>query len=139
VRDPKIVVGLSETGERDAIVVKRTDGQGVLHYVAWELSQVENEGYMALCVKVGNAVLRMLAGAHEDTFQNYSLVMPPKPVDADVEGIVLHLIHMTHKQKTKAYVATIDELIRRNSTEFENSSIPESWSNLRIAALSFPD
>jgi hypothetical protein len=137
VKEPQIIVGLSGANDRDSLVVRRTDGQGVLHYVAWDFAQIQNEGYMAFCQRVGNAALRMLADAHEETFLNYSLVMPPPPVEYNVEAIVLHLIHRTHKEKTRAYIAAIDELIARNPKDFENSSIAESWSILRIDAVSF--
>lgn len=137
--DPKIIVGLTWKNEQDTLIVMRSDGKGVLHYVAWELASMEKEGYLGQCEKVGNAVLRMLNDAHGEIVQKYPLLKPPSSPVADVRVMVLTLINLSRSHGTKAYVSTIDDLIKRHDEEFRLTSIPDSWIELRTEIAAYPD
>ena len=53
-KETKVVVGLSAANDRDSIVVKRSDGEGVLHYVAWDLRDIQNVANVQRALRRGN-------------------------------------------------------------------------------------
>lgn len=66
IEEPKIHVALAINGERVTLMVSRGDGCGLPSRMNWDLHDIEHEGYLALCQRVGATVTRMLAGAHPE-------------------------------------------------------------------------
>lgn len=131
--DPKIHVSLSVTGERVTLMVSRSDGDGLPSRIHWGMHDVEREGYLALCQRVGDAAVRMLANAHPDEFAQFPLLMPPKlsPLD-DLRDVVLSLMHRSMKEKTLDYAPAIEALFERNADDISKTDYVENWASYKL-------
>ena len=134
-KTPKVLVALSEKAGSDILLVTKSDGGGVVHEVHWTLERLEKEGYMGACEMVGNAILRMLASPHEQAFQQYPLLLPPKPLTHEPYFMVIELIQISIQHKTKVYVSAIDDLLNRFASEVSSTNLPRTWPRLRDAIL----
>jgi hypothetical protein len=134
IEEPKIHVGLAINGERVTLMVSRSDGSGLPSRMNWDLHDIEHEGYLALCQRVGNTVTRMLAGAHPDAFAKFPLLVPPKlsPLD-DLHDVVLSLMHRSITEKTTDYADALEALFKRNADDIEQTSFVENWEEYKLA------
>ncbi len=137
-RDPKVNVALSSLEERDSLVLVSSGESNVLHTLKWELGDLEKEGYMGACEKLGNAVMRLLARDHPDVFEKYPLIKPPRTLVSDPVHMVMELMDMCLKFKSKEYIPAIDEMFKRYHKELSTTSLPDSWSGIRESFLRFP-
>lgn len=141
IEDPKVQVALAVNGGRIALIVSRSDGGGLPSRMHWDLHEIEHEGYLALCQRVGGTVTRMLAGAHPGKFAKFPLLVPAKvSPDDDLHDIVLSLMRRSITEKTLDYAPAIEALFRCNPAEIANTSYPENWEayKLRLAHLKPP-
>lgn len=137
-RDPKVSVALAGAGERDSLVLVSSGGGKVLQTLQWELGALEREGYMGVCEKLGNAVMRLLAKDRPEIFAKYPFINPPRPLVSDPVHMVMELMDMCVKFKSRAYIPAIDEMFKRYDKELSMTSLPASWSGLREGFLRFP-
>jgi hypothetical protein len=132
IEEPKIHAALAINGERVTLMVSRSDGGGLPSRLHWDLHDIEQEGYLALCQRVGSAVTRMLAEAHPDEFAKYPLLVPPKlsPLD-DLYDVVLSLMHRSITEKTTDYASALEALFSRNADAIKQTSFVENWASYR--------
>jgi hypothetical protein len=133
IEEPKIHVALSINGGRVTLMVSRSDGGGLPSRLNRDLRDIEHEGYLALCQRVGTAVTRMLAGAHPDEFAKYPLLVPPKlsPLD-DLHDVVLSLMHRSITEKTTDYAPALEALFKRNADDIKQTSFVENWEEYKL-------
>jgi hypothetical protein len=133
IEDPKIHVALAVNGERVTLMVSRSDGGGLPSRMNWDLREIESEGYLALCQRVGDTVTRMLSGAHPAEFAKFPLLVPPKlsPLD-DLHDVVLSLMHRSITQRTLDYAPAIEALFKRHADDIKDTSFVEDWESYRL-------
>ncbi|WP_426175686.1 hypothetical protein [Massilia sp. TWR1-2-2] len=138
-KEPKISVALVVNEDRTILMVRRTDDDGEPSWVRWDLRELEREGYLALCQRVGDTALRMLSRAHPDEFAKFPLLAPPKLTAFDeLCSLVVELMHRSTTEKTTAYVAAIDAIFARHCAELGQTDLPETWQSIRIRVMSRP-
>ena len=133
IEDPKVHVALAVNDDRVTLMVSRSDGRGLPSRMNWDLREVERGGYLALCQRIGEAVTRMLAGAHPDKFAEFPLLVPPKlsALD-DLHDVVLSLMHRSVTEKTLDYAPAIEALFKRHADEIRQTSFVENWASFRL-------
>lgn len=130
-KEPKINLGLVVKDDRTTLMVSRSDGAGIPGWLHWDLHEVERAGFHALCQRVGEAALRMLARAHPDEFARFPQLVPPKLPYEDPRGIASALITLSISEKTTNYAAAIDALLARNAADFGHTDLPETWAHFK--------
>jgi hypothetical protein len=132
IEEPKIHVALAVNGERVTLMVSRSDGGGLPSRTHWDLREIEHEGFLALCQRIGTSVTRMLAGAHPDEFAKFPLLVPPKasPLD-ELHDVVLSLMHRSITEKTTDYAAALEALFKRHADDIKQTSLVENWASYR--------
>lgn len=133
IEEPKIHVALAINGERVTLMVSRGDGGGLPSRMNWDLHDIEHEGYLALCQRVGTTVTSMLAGAHPEQFAKYPMLVPPRlsPLD-DLHDVVLSLMHRSITEKTTDYAAALDALFKRHADDIKQTSFVENWEEYKL-------
>jgi hypothetical protein len=133
IEEPKIHTALAVNGERVTLMVSRSDGGGLPSRMNWDLRDIESEGYLVICHRVGDTVTRMLAGAHPEQFAKFPLLVPPKlsPLD-DLHDVVLSLMHRSIKERTLDYAPAIEALFKRHAVEIAQTSFVENWASFRL-------
>lgn len=130
-KDPILHFGLTVSGDRVSLTITRSDGGGIPSYANWDLHDVESEGYLALCQRVGNIALRKLADAHPAEFARHPMLVPPKESHDDPVGIVTSLVHRSVVQKTTAYIAAIDTMFETDAATLGNTKLADIWRDTR--------
>ena len=129
-KEPKLTIALAGRNGQATLVMSRNDNNR-LNLVQWPMYRFEPDGYHALCQYLGDTTLRMLAVVHQDEFAKYPRLVPPK-LDTDSSyGLVDALIQRSYKEKTTAYIAAIDRLIKHSADELKESNITETWQAVR--------
>jgi hypothetical protein len=133
IEEPKINVALAVNDDRVTLMVSRSDGGGLPSRMNWDLHEIENEGHLALCQRVGNTVTRMLAGAHPAEFAKFPLLVPPKlsALD-DLHDVILSLMHRSIKEKTLDYAPAIEALLKRHASDIKQTSFVENWASFKL-------
>ena len=130
-KDPILHLGLTVNGDRVSLTMTRSDGGGIPSYANWDLRDVESEGYLALCQRIGNIALRKLADAHPAEFARHPLLVPPKESHDDPVGVVTSLIHRSVVQKTTAYIAAIDIMFETDAAAMSYTNLNDIWRDTR--------
>ncbi len=81
IKETKVTIAFADKNGQSEIVLLRDDNQH-LNYVRVTMHRVEQEGYLALCQRLGDLALRMLVIAHPNEFANFPSLRPP-PHDYD--------------------------------------------------------
>jgi hypothetical protein len=129
---PKITIALAVNEKRHTLIVSRDDSTNVLNGLHRDLHDLEHEGYHAMCQRVGDVSMHMLARAHPDVFAQYPLLAPPKPPYDDPHQIVFSLMHRSIKEKTTDYAAAIEALFKRHADNPDLTSLAESWEEYKL-------
>ena len=132
-KDTKITGTLSASDGKTNLVLLHTNGTNVVEHRHFGLQEIEQQGFDGLCLKVGDAVLRMLAEAQPAEFNQYLLLVPPPALR--LRRILLTLIDRSIRNQTTDYAATIDTLLTRHATEFADSPIPHIWTVVHRALV----
>lgn len=134
----EVTVAVRNTDGVPSLTVISQGGENVLHTVNWKLGDVEKEGYYGVCEKLGNAVMRLISLEDPGLFDKYPLLKPPVSFVANPVDMVMELMGLSSKFKTKVYVPAIDDLFRRYPEELEGTNLPNTWSLVREDYLKFP-
>jgi hypothetical protein len=134
-KDPKLHLGLNVNDGRISLTLNRSDGGGRPTWVNWDLREVESGGYLALCQRIGDGALRMLATAHPAEFAKHPLLMPPKNAADDPYSVVTSLIHRSLRQKTTAYIAAIDAIFIGDAAELDKTDLIDHWREVRAELI----
>jgi hypothetical protein len=135
-KEPKVITALAVNAATTTLVVLRNDGGGVLNKISWDFRDIEREGYDGVCLKLGNAVLRMLAAAHPAEFAAYPLLLPPPPLPGEeLPDLVQALIAQSVHDRTRDYVEAIDALLARHPGAFAHISLPDDWASIRQGVM----
>jgi hypothetical protein len=142
IEEPRINVALTTNDGRTSILIRRSDADDAtpdepLRWVRWGLADIEREGYLAACQRIGTVVLGLLAAPHAALLEQHPLLMPPEPEPDDLKHIVISLIHRSVREKTSAYVAALDAIIAHNPAELAHTNLPEQWPTFREAISRF--
>lgn len=130
----KINVALAVNDQRITIVVRRSDGAPPEpNWVSWDLRDIEREGYLALCERVGNAVVRMLDASHPDLFAQHPLLMPPRGSSFDdTHDLILELMTRSIREKTLEYAPAIEALFRRDLDNITHTNLADIWESYKL-------
>lgn len=129
---PKITISLAVNDKRHTLIVSRDDSTKVLNGLHRDLHDLERDGYHALCQRIGDVSMHMLASAHPDVFAQYPLLTPPKPSYDDPHEIIFSLMHRSIKEKTSAYATAIEALFTRHADNPDLTSLAETWKEYQL-------
>lgn len=138
-KDKVLNVGFADVPNRDVLVIRKTDSDGVVIPTSWDLEEIQKEGYMGVCEKIGNAVMHMLADSHKETLEKYPMLVPPKPLVSESWFMVNQLIQLSMKQKTKVYIGAIEKIFEQNPDDLKGTSMIEAWPVTKEIILRYPD
>jgi hypothetical protein len=137
-KEPKISVALTTRAGRDVMVVLRNDNR-MFNNIHWNLAELEKEGYDGICLKLGNAVMRMLDVAHHDELERYPALVPPRPACSCPRDMASELIALSVRDRTRKYVEAVDGLFEKHPEDFLHTSLPQDWDEIRKRLMRFPD
>lgn len=142
IEEPRINVALTTNNDRTSILIRRSDADDAnpdepLRWVCWSLADIEREGYLAACQRIGIVVLGLLAAPHAALLAQHPLLVPPPPEPDDLQHIVIALIHRSVREKTSAYVPALDAIFAHNPVELAQTNLPDQWPTFRDAISRF--
>lgn len=138
-REKVLNVGFADVPGRDVLVIMKADNDGVIIPTNWDLAEIQKEGYMGVCEKIGNAVMYMLAESHKEILEKYPMLVPPKPLLSESWFMATQLIQLSMKQKTKVYIEAIEKIFEQNFSEFKDTSMAKAWPVTKEMILTYPD
>jgi hypothetical protein len=142
IEEPRINVALTTNNGRTSILIRRSDADDAkpdepLRWVSLRLTDIEKEGHVGVCQRIGAVVLGLLAGPHAALLEQHPLLMPPLPEPDDLQHIVISLINRSIREKTSAYVPALDAIFVHNPAELAQTNMPEQWPTFRQAISRF--
>lgn len=144
IEEPRISVALTTNDGRASILIRRSDADDAkpdepLRWVNLRLADIEKEGHLAACQRIGTVVLGLLSAPHAALLAKYPLLLPPTlPPELDgLQHIVISLIHRSTREMSSAYVPALDAIFAQNHAELAHTSLPEQWPTFREAINRF--
>lgn len=142
IEEPRISVALTTNNGRTSILIRRSDADDAkldepMRWACWYLGDIEREGYLAACQRIGTVILGLLAAPHAALLEQHPLLLPPPPEPDDLQHIVISLIHRSVREQTSAYVAALDAIFEHNPAELAQTNLPGQWPTFREAISRF--
>ncbi|TFW25469.1 hypothetical protein E4L96_05160 [Massilia arenosa] len=138
-KEPKLTLGLTERDGEPVVLISRADGL-ILNWIDNGLAQLAGYGYRGACDYIGEAVLRMLAIAHPQTFAGFPALTPALEPALSPGELISSLHRQSLEDRTSRYVGAIDALVERHKEALAHTSVPEQWPTFREHLLrTYPD
>ena len=142
IEEPRINISLTTNGGRTSLLIRRSDADEVsaadpVRWLSWQLDAIEQDGYLAACQWIGNAVLRMLHPPHAALFAQYPLLAPRDQLSKidQITSLIHDLIARSASERTSAYVPALDAIFAHHSADLTGTDLPAQWPTFREAFL----